>query len=143
MLHIQNTPTIMNSICSSPRTYKEEIQKSKENRIKRLGGIEEEKKMKNSANEKIQNKINQSKEYDNKRSKNNFKPLFSSPGTDALERVCTELNTHMIKERRASVVADVSDKINLLQLMRLDSYMIQRGIDIRLIACRVGRQLIW
>ena len=61
MLHIQNTPTIMNSICSSPRTYKEEIQKSKENRIKRLGGIEEEKKMKNSANEKIQNKINQSK----------------------------------------------------------------------------------
>ena len=142
MLLTQNSPTIMNSFCSSPHTYKEEIQKSKENRIKKLGGIEEGKKMKYSANEEIQKKRNQSKEYCHKRSKNNFKPLFSSPGTDALERVCTELNTHMIKERRASVVADVSDKIHLLQLMRLDSYMIQRGNDIRLIACRVVRQLI-
>ena len=116
----------MNNICLSPHTYGEEKQNWGIDRIKNIGGSDERKKMKILTTDEIKKKSNQSKEHSN-RSKNTFKPLITSPGTDALERVCTELNTHIIKERRASVVADVSDKMHLLQVMRLDSYMIQKG----------------
>ena len=126
MLLTQKASTTMNNICLSPHTYGEEKQNWGNDRIKNIGGSDERKKMKILTTEEIKKKSNQSKEHST-RSKNNFKPLITSPGTDALERVCTELNTHIIKERRASVVADVSDKMHLLQVMRLDSYMIQKG----------------
>ena len=71
---------------------------------------------------------NKRKIYENKKSENNFCPLISSPGTETLERVCTELNTHIRKEKRASVVADNIEKSKLLHFMRLDSYIIQKGI---------------
>ena len=61
------------------------------------------------------------------KNKNRVRPLTSYPETHVLERACTELNSHVRREMKNNISSEKSEKMRLLKLMRLDSFIIKKG----------------